>query len=96
MDISSIIGAYGTQRTNDVFSPARKKEEESAVSAFDSKGDTVTLSQEARELFMRTMFASYGDEDEDLEKELLEKNLRQAAEIRKAAEKEDVYKRQGR
>lgn len=88
MDISSIIGAYGAQQTNDLFSIERKSiEETSKTSVFDSQGDTITFSQEARDLAMQMQIAADdAEEEEELEQELLEKSLQQAAELRRAAE----------
>ena len=89
MDISSVFGAYETQQANGIFAVERKKDANAAASIFDSHGDTVTLSQEARDLAMRMRAASA--DDEALEQDHMEKSLRLAAEYRE----EDAKKAAG-
>ncbi len=86
MDISSIFGAYETQQANDIFAVERKKDESATASIFDSHGDTVTLSQEARDLAMQ-MRAASADDEKSLKQEHLEESLRLAAEYREENEK---------
>lgn len=73
MDIASILGTYGAQQTADIFSSRRETQETAKASAFDSRGDTVTLSQEARKLAMQMRISAQEDEEEYLEQEELEK-----------------------
>lgn len=73
MDIASILGTYGAQQTADVLSSRRETQENAKVSAFDSRGDTVTLSQKARELAMQMRISAREEEEEYLEQEELEK-----------------------